>query len=710
MAEEGISVLTIDFDEAWLGQLREKGVRVIRSIEKWVLSEKLALLRKSSRTSLVLEVPSAQRSKLTESLAVKLSKDFGEADPWAHVKFSGDLAGLDVPVSESRETVPPEVPSTTDQSVSTPNEPSMLDESKASDSEKATTPDVEKPDPQAVLRELCSTSPMCYSPELEKHLREVVKVVPALQRMAAMSSFWHQHLLVSVDDGYGLSAFVKGLGDLYAALELVKPGDRVTREYTIAKDENGRDLYSGWEKAVSYAEDYSAKNARNGIRQAVLCLDVSAWRDQLGSTSVKGYLRQLNKCAENFTIVFRTPYVESHAQNKIFEDINDILNVRTISVPPIAIEQLTDYARKSLEKRAISLTDASVPAFEQWILKEKGDDSFFGYKTLDKMVERLVYEKALKNCDQGVDDRIIHPSDLNDFIGIRPVGETDPWAELEAMIGLESVKSQIREIVCQIRTQQEISAKGGRLKRPTIHMAFSGTPGTGKTTVARLVARILREEGILRKGHLFEVKSRDLCGRYVGETAPKTSAYCRDAYGSVLFIDEAYSLFRSDNDDRDYGREALDTLVAEMENHRDDFCVILAGYRDDMKTMLAGNAGLESRIPFIVDFPNYSREELEEIFLSMLKRTFQYEDGLMGRLRKFLADMPDSTMEARTFSNARLMRNLFERTWGKAAVRRAGSGGDLTILESDLALAIEAREFRDLTQKADERKSIGFSI
>ena len=703
MDEENVSGLTIVFDKSWLDDQRKKGFRVVRSIEKWVVAEKLATLKKSTDHTLQIVVPAAQRDKLTQALAQKLKDDFGEQNPWSHVSFSGDLAGLEVPATESSASV--EQSPSPDTPASPPVEPNP---SPVSHEAKSVSEGVEKPDPKAVLEKLCALSPMCYSPGLAHHLQEVARVVPALQRMAAMSSFWHQHLLVSVDDGYGLSAFVKGLGDLYVALDLVKSGDRITREYTVAKGDSERDLYECWEKAVSYAEDYSAKNARNGIRQAVLCLDVSAWRDQLGTSTVKGFLRQLNKCAENFTLVFRTPFVESHAQNAIFEALNDILNVRAIAVPPIAMDQLTDYARKSLDNRAITLTDESVPAFEQWILKEKGDDSFFGYKTLDKMVERLVYEKALKNSDTGIDDRIIRPADLNDFIGTRPAGETDPYDDLAALIGLESVKSQIREIVCQIRTQKEIAAQGGKLKRPTIHMAFSGNPGTGKTTVARLVARILRQEGILRKGHLFEIKSRDLCGRYIGETAPKTSAYCRDAYGSVLFIDEAYSLYRSDDDSKDYGREALDTLVAEMENHRDDFCVILAGYREDMKTMLQGNAGLESRIPFIVDFPNYSREELASIFFAMMKRTFKYEDGVSSRLRKYLDAIPDSVMEARTFSNARLMRNLFERTWGKAAVRRSGTGGELEILESDLALAIEAREFRDLVKEDNKRKCIGF--
>lgn len=158
---------------------------------------------------------------------------------------------------------------------------------------------------------------------------------------------------------------------------------------------------------------------------------------------------------------------------------------------------------------------------------------------------------------------------------------------------------------------------------PCIHMRFVGNPGTGKTTVARIIGTILKEKGILRNVNFFEHSGRELCGRYVGETAPKTSAMCRDAYGSVLFIDEAYSLYRDDGfSNADYGREAIDTLIAEMENHRSDLMVIMAGYPDDMDKLMNGNADLKSRMPYLIEFPNYARGQLAEIFLSMAGKSF----------------------------------------------------------------------------------------
>jgi hypothetical protein len=144
---------------------------------------------------------------------------------------------------------------------------------------------------------------------------------------------------------------------------------------------------------------------------------------------------------------------------------------------------------------------------------------------------------------------------------------------------------------------------------------------------------------------------------------------CRDAYGSVLFIDEAYSLYRGDGNERDFGREALETLIAEMENHRNDLVVIMAGYTDDMETLMKGNAGLASRMPYVIEFPNFNRDELYRIYLSMIEGQFAYDEDLLPAVRAYFDALPDVVLDSKEFSNARFVRNLFERTWAKAAMR-----------------------------------------
>ncbi len=458
---------------------------------------------------------------------------------------------------------------------------------------------------------------------------------------------------------------------------------------------------------MEFAKEMRRANEREAGCRPILSLDVGAWQDKLQRGEVQAFLRKLNASGDNFMLVFRIPFVEARTMNASAEALGDIFSIRPLVVPPTSLESLAAYAREQLAKRDFSLADDAMEGVESMILNEKRDDSFFGFKTVDKLVDEIIYGKAMENCRVGGVDRAISRTDVAACVSGGEPHEGNPRRELEDLVGLEGVKEKVSEIVAQIKAQKRLSAKGRRVKRPAIHMLFTGNPGTGKTTVARIVARLLRDEGILRKGHLIEVKGRDLCGEYVGQTAPKTSAICRDAYGSVLFIDEAYSLFRGDGNDRDYGREALDTLIAEMENHRDDLCVIMAGYTDEMETMLGGNSGLKSRIPFTVDFPNYTKEELGKIFFTMVGDSFEYEKPLEKAVRSFFGGLPDDVVADRGFSNARFVRNLYERTWGKAAYRSRLDDGEIRLLASDLAGATEEREFKQLLEKT-VRKPIGF--
>jgi len=225
------------------------------------------------------------------------------------------------------------------------------------------------------------------------------------------------------------------------------------------------------------------------------------------------------------------------------------------------------------------------------------------------------------------------------------------------LVGLAPVKRRIRDIAAllvidKLRTNLSLVTHA-----PSFHMSFTGNPGTGKTTVALRMAEILHRLGRVRKGHLVAVTRDDLVGQYIGHTAPKTREVLKKAMGGVLFIDEAYYLYRPENE-RDYGQEAIEILLQVMENQRDDLVVILAGYKDRMEVFFRSNPGLSSRIAHHLEFPDYSPPELEEIALRMLgDMQYRLSDSGLAALRDYI---PLRTQQPH-FANARSIRNAIDR-------------------------------------------------
>jgi probable Rubsico expression protein CbbX len=254
------------------------------------------------------------------------------------------------------------------------------------------------------------------------------------------------------------------------------------------------------------------------------------------------------------------------------------------------------------------------------------------------------------------------------------------------LIGLQPVKTRIREIAALLVVERARRQLGLSTGAPPLHMSFTGNPGTGKTTVAMRMAEILHRLGYVRKGHLVAVTRDDLVGQYVGHTAPKTKEVLKRAMGGVLFIDEAYYLYRPENE-RDYGQEAIEILLQVMENQRDDLVVIVAGYKERMEAFFRSNPGLSSRIAHHLDFPDYTPDELMAIAELMLQdMQYRLSSSARGALVEYIA----LRRRQPHFANARSIRNALDRARLRLANRLFGAPGPvgrdelMTIEEPDL--------------------------
>jgi len=239
--------------------------------------------------------------------------------------------------------------------------------------------------------------------------------------------------------------------------------------------------------------------------------------------------------------------------------------------------------------------------------------------------------------------------------------------ELDQLIGLSKVKYLVKEIQAFAQIQKKRQEAKLLAEPQVLHMIFKGNPGTGKTTVARLLGKMFKHMGILQKGHTVEVERADLVGEYIGHTAQKTREQIKKAYGGILFIDEAYSLARGG--EKDFGKEAIDTLVKAMEDYKDNLIVILAGYKDEMEWFLQTNPGLRSRFPIQIEFNDYSVDELMEIAKMMVeKRQYKFSPEALIKLERLLKNSQNDKNYDK-LGNARLVRNIIEKALRRQALR-----------------------------------------
>ncbi len=265
------------------------------------------------------------------------------------------------------------------------------------------------------------------------------------------------------------------------------------------------------------------------------------------------------------------------------------------------------------------------------------------------------------NAPEPTPAALITPKALFEASGVKTVLD-----QLDAeLIGLAPVKGRIRDIAALLLIDKLRAEQGLQSQAPSLHMCFTGNPGTGKTTVAMRMAEVLKQLGYVRKGHLVAVTRDDLVGQFIGHTAPKTKEVVKKAMGGVLFIDEAYYLYKPENE-RDYGQESIEILLQVMENHRDDLVVILAGYKDRMDTFFSSNPGMASRVAHHIDFPDYSEAELMQIAQLMLGLlNYGFDPGARAAFARYVT----LRKQQPHFANARSIRNALDRIRLRHATR-----------------------------------------
>jgi SpoVK/Ycf46/Vps4 family AAA+-type ATPase len=486
-----------------------------------------------------------------------------------------------------------------------------------------------------------------------------------------------RHLVFTGNPGTGKTKVARILGRIHAELGVLSSGHLV--------EVDRADL-------VGEYTSESGPKVRRAVERAlggVLCVNdahtLAPAESPRNREAIDVLLASVQAHPEDLVVVLTGPDAEINGLLKADSELAALFP-KVVRFPDLADDDLVAIFAAKAADAGFALHEGVLDRVRALAQAAPRDRAFANARLMTNLLDRAVGMQARRvlsdgriDEDESLDEILVAdiPATLTAAGHIELPG--DPLAEIDRLIGLDAVKREVKLLVAEARAEQLRRDAGIPIASPTRHMAFTGNPGTAKTTIARLVAAVYAKLGLLSSGHLVEVSRADLVAEYIGQTAPKVRAAVDRALGGVLFIDEAYAL-TSGGSSRDFGHEAVAELLGLMEERRGDLVVIVAGYEGEMERFLDFNPGLASRIPQVLRFPDYTDDELVAIFEVMAADAgFALHDGVLGVVRRLLRRTPRGT----SFGNARLVRNLLDRAVALQAHRitarsdsAAGLGAD----------------------------------
>jgi SpoVK/Ycf46/Vps4 family AAA+-type ATPase len=543
--------------------------------------------------------------------------------------------------------------------------------------------------------------------EVKEHVHNMVTTVKFAAKVAAAGAEipFGLHLAFLGDPGTGKTTVAKLYAEIYKELGLLSNGQtvEVTRADLVAK-------YVGQTAPMVRAAVDRAMGGVLFIDEAHSLFSSSG--HDFGHEALSELVKLMEERRGQFALILAGYTSEMTRLLGSDPGLNSRINKKVLFANYSA-EELLGILKSICADSKLVLSEGACQAVLKHLQRTdtagQNGNGRYARTLFEKMCERLA-QRVMAGSERSIEQlTTFEADDVPGFVGERPtpISLEESLAKLDALTGLAEVKAKVRALVNLLRANAAMELAGKRPVPATLDLAFTGDPGTGKTTVALIVSQIYQALGILSSGHLVTANRASLVGEYIGQTAPKVKAKIDESMGGVLFIDEAYAL--SPSGSKDFGNEAIATLIDSMEAKRGQFAVIVAGYENEMNKFLDTNPGMRSRIE-VVHFPNYSKEDLVKIFVDISKPSgVKLSDEFMLALRNYLNQVETSGAAG----NARFARTLFENTFSNAVTRAAEAAGtsgdiDLSLLTNLLPSDLPPIPPRLAPEDEGPRRIIGF--